>query len=90
MLDVSIQALYDYKVVIGLEVTEQQGFQFKHCTIIRSDCVNQFSFIKGFQFKHCTIIRKPKKHRNDIMIDVSIQALYDYKTFRFRPPYFVV
>ena len=57
-LDISIQALYDYK-----ERKDEEGeyefieFQFKHCTII--SLIGEDVIVGNivFQFKHCTIIR---------------------------------
>jgi len=54
---ISIQALYDYKIVGQTTFPSENEFQFKHCTIIRAFIANMFAGIASFQFKHCTIIR---------------------------------
>ncbi len=56
-LNISIQALYDYKDdYLEIQSKSLTTFQFKHCTIIRMYEPKITIDKHLFQFKHCTII----------------------------------
>ena len=76
---ISIQALYDYKIVEVPKKGYLFIFQFKHCTIIRKLSAYIEEATKLFQFKHCTIIRTQPTPHSRRQNAISIQALYDYK-----------
>ena len=61
---ISIQALYDYKVNQMDFKIKGQSFQFKHCTIISDRFRTLVITIYIFQFKHCTIISSVRTDRH--------------------------
>ncbi len=76
---ISIQALYDYKLSVMPVNWPTVSFQFKHCTIISTTDRTVSAIAERFQFKHCTIISNWMSQHLCVVLQISIQALYDYK-----------